>query len=201
MYIIALTGGIGSGKSTAAKAFQAHGIDVIDTDHLARDLTAPGTPALNALTEHFGRGILNDQAALDRAALRTRIFQNPEDKRWLEKLLHPRIREACLHAAAQSQSPYCIWVIPLLYRRDRYPVDRILSIETTHQQQVMRTVQRDALNAEQVERIIAQQPTPETRQALADDLIQNEGSHADLRAKVAALHRYYLQEARKKGAA
>ena len=114
MYVVAITGGIGSGKTTVANQFAALGIEVVDADLIAREVVEPGTPALAAIASHFGPGILDEQGRLDRRALRERIFSDPAAKSWLNALLHPIIRSEMLRQCAATSSPYCLLVVPLL---------------------------------------------------------------------------------------
>ena len=113
-YIVALTGSIGSGKSTVANAFARHGVAVVDADVIARQVVEPGTPALAKIAERFGNEILLASGALNRAVLRQRIFSQPDGKIWLNQLLHPLIRQETQRQLAQATSPYALWVVPLL---------------------------------------------------------------------------------------
>lgn len=192
-FCVALTGGIASGKSTVAHYFAELGVPVIDADAIAHTLTAPGTPALNAIVAHFGASIIDHSKNLDRKKLRTIIFENPAERQWLETLLHPLIREKMLRAVQQTTHPYVICMIPLLRNKTDYPcVHRVLVIDASHQDQLTRAIQRDHMTLDHVEKIIAVQPTRVARNALADDVIENKGDLAMLRAQVKALHQRYL---------
>ena len=119
-YIVALTGGIGSGKSTVANAFADLGINVIDADIIARQVVEPGAPALHAIADHFGANMIAADGTLQRRALRERIFANPEEKNWLNDLLHPLIQQETQHQIQQATSPYVLWVVPLLVENSLY---------------------------------------------------------------------------------
>lgn len=196
-WILGLTGGIGSGKSTVAALFAELGVPVVDADQVARDLVAPGTPALAAITAHFGSDILQDDGSLDRAALRQRIFHDPLAKQWLEQLLHPRIREQLLAACRQATGPYVILMAPLLLENGLQTlVQRVLSIDVSVETQIARTCQRDQNDAALVQRIIASQISRSARLAASNDVIDNENRDVDaLRAQVKVLHCNYLQQA------
>lgn len=119
-YIVALTGGIGSGKSTVANAFADLGINVIDADIIARQVVEPGAPALHAIADHFGANMIAADGTLQRRALRERIFANPEEKNWLNALLHPLIQQETQHQIQRATSPYVLWVVPLLVENSLY---------------------------------------------------------------------------------
>ena len=126
-YIVALTGGIGSGKSTVANAFADLGINVIDADIIARQVVEPGAPALHAIADHFGANMIAADGTLQRRALRERIFANPEEKNWLNALLHPLIQQETQHQIQQATSPYVLWVVPLLVTSLIITAHRMLS--------------------------------------------------------------------------
>ena len=175
-YIVALTGGIGSGKSTVANAFADLGINVIDADIIARQVVEPGAPALHAIADHFGANMIAADGTLQRRALRERIFANPEEKNWLNALLHPLIQQETQHQIQQATSPYVVLVVDV-------------SPET----QLKRTMQRDDVTREHVEQILAAQATREARLAVADDVIDNNGAPDAIASDVARLHAHYLQ--------
>lgn len=194
MLIVALTGGIGSGKTLVSDAFAQKGVPVIDTDHIARELVQPGQPALEALVEAFGRGVLNADGSLNRDLLRQRVFESDAERTKLEGILHPRIEQEVRDRLAELQAPYCIVVVPLLIEKGGYAfVDRILVVDTARETQVQRTVQRDNMDPEAVERILDAQADRRQRLARADDVISNDGDKAHLRAQVDQLHHTYLQ--------
>lgn len=196
MFIVGLTGGIGSGKSTVAALFAKHGIAIIDTDQLARDVAQPGSPALKKIVEKWGSSILLSGDSLNRSALRQIVFKNESDRRWLENLLHPLIRLEMKKQAEQAASPYCIVIIPLLFEtgRDAF-LDRVLVVDAPEEKQISRTQIRDKATQEEVKAILDSQVSRETRLNLADDVIENKGSIADLEDQVDKLHQSYLKMA------
>lgn len=196
MLKIGLTGGIGSGKTTASDHFARLGAEVIDTDLLSRELVEPGQPALTEIVATFGREILTGDGRLDRSRLRDRVFGNPSARRQLEHILHPRIRAAMLTRAEQSSAPYVVFVIPLLFETGQQDlVDRVLLIDVPEDLQYSRVAARDTLDDAQIARIMQAQADRATRLRNADDIICNDGSIDDLRAEVEKLHRKYLQQA------
>ena len=167
-YIVALTGGIGSGKSTVANAFANLGINVIDADIIARQVVEPGAPALHAIADHFGANMIAADGTLQRRALRERIFANPEEKNWLNALLHPLIQQETQHQIQQATSPYVLWVVPLLVENSLYKkANRVLVVDVSPETQLKRTMQRDDVTREHVEQILAAQATREARLAVA----------------------------------
>ncbi len=196
MLIIGLTGGIGSGKSTVARHFEALGAPVIDADDIGRELVAPGQPALAAIVERFGADMLDDSGRLDRARLRERVFTHPEQRRALEAILHPRIR-AEIQRRIASLSPacgYCILSVPLLIESGWQDlVDRVLVVDAPREAQIQRTVRRDGVTRQQAEAVIASQADRHTRLRAADDVIHNEGDLAALQEQIEALHQRYRQ--------
>lgn len=195
--VIGLTGGIGSGKSTVADLFATRGITVIDTDQLARDVTAAGQPALAALEAYFGNEIMLPNQQLNRSLLREIIFKYPEKRIWLEKLLHPLIRTAMKQQITEATSPYCIVVIPLLFESQPNPlIERILVVDTLESEQLKRAQARDNSRLETLEAIIKTQISRAERLLGADDVIENTGSFEDLAIQVDKLHEQYLLLAR-----
>ncbi|POT55940.1 dephospho-CoA kinase [Citrobacter amalonaticus] len=193
-YTVALTGGIGSGKSTVANAFADLGIDVIDADIIARQVVAPGMPALNIIAEHFGSELIAADGSLQRRILRERIFSHPDEKAWLNALLHPLIQQETHHQFQQATSPYVLWVVPLLVENSLYKkANRILVVDVSPETQRLRTMQRDNVSREHVEQILAAQATREARLAVADDVINNNGAPDAIASDVARLHAHYLQ--------
>lgn len=196
MFVIGLTGGIGSGKSTVAEMFRDLGVFAVDADEVAREVVQPGEPALDAIAEHFGQAILNADGALDRAALRKRVFDDDQERQWLEALLHPRINERLRHYLMEADSPYRILVSPLLLETEQYRLcQHILVVDVSHETQVTRTVARDDNDREQVERIIAAQIPRDKRLAAADDVIDNDRPQETVRHRVMELHHHYLEMA------
>ncbi len=194
MYVVAITGGIGSGKTTVANQFAALGIEVVDADLIAREVVAPGTPALAAITSHFGPEILTEQGLLDRRVLRERIFSDPAAKSWLNALLHPIIRSEMLRQCAAVSSPYCLLVVPLLVEnRLTELADRVLVIDVDEATQIERTCRRDGVSREQAQAILASQANRSERLAMADDVLDNQsGTTETIRERILALHETYL---------
>lgn len=196
MFVIGLTGGIGSGKSTVADLFRERGVFAIDADEVAREVVMPGEPALEAIAEHFGNAILNDDGTLDRAALRKRIFEDDSEREWLEALLHPRINERLQHYLKEADSSYQLLVSPLLLETEQYRLcQHVLVVDVSHETQINRTIARDDNDREQVERIIASQMPREKRLAAAGDVIDNDQPLDTVRRQVDELHRHYLEMA------
>ncbi len=199
MFVIGLTGGIGSGKTAATDRFAALGISIVDADIASRIVVEPGTPALSRIAEHFGTEILLNDGSLNRATLRKIIFADPAEKVWLEKLLHPLIAEEIKRQLESARSPYVVFVSPLLTESSQHELcDRILVIDAPEELQLERTIQRDNNDAAQVQRIIASQASREYRLTHADDVIENTGSLENLSQQVAALHSRYLELATEK---
>ncbi|URN87690.1 MAG: dephospho-CoA kinase [Pseudomonas protegens] len=192
-WTLGLTGGIGSGKSAAAQHFIDLGVHVIDADHAARWVVEPGRPALEQIARHFGQGVLQADGQLDRAALRRLIFEVPEQRRWLEALLHPLIAEEIVSHLARAESPYAILVSPLLIESGQSRMtQRILVIDVPQQLQIERTLQRDQISEQQVQAILQAQASREERLRHADDVLVNDRDHAWLRSEVERLHHFYL---------
>lgn len=192
MYCVGLTGNIASGKSSAIRRFKALGIPVIMADEVAREVTAPGQPALQAIRQHFGDDILHEDS-LNRAKLRQLIFKHPHERLWLENLLHPLIRQQIEARIATFKAPYCVIEIPLLLDRSHYPyLDRILVILSDTERLIERAMARDRHSREEALAILAAQPDEAARRAIADDLIINEGSLAEFEQTIEDLHKKYL---------
>lgn len=190
---IGLTGGIGSGKSEVSRRFQALGIVVVDADEVARLVVEPQQPALTQIAVHFGEKILTADGVLDRAQLRAIIFANPDEKRWLENLLHPLINVLIRQQLAQANSPYALLSSPLLLEtRQHELVDRVLVIDASEDLQLTRASSRDKNNIEQIKAIMATQLSREQRLARADDIIHNHGDLLELDVQVQELHQIYL---------
>ena len=193
-YTVALTGGIGSGKSTVADAFAQLGVNVIDADIIARKVVEPGTPGLNAIAQRFGPQILNKDGTLNRRALREHIFAHAEDKNWLNALLHPQIQQETRRQMQLATSSYILWVVPLLVEnRLSAKADRVLVVDVPKETQIARTMLRDRVSRQHAEHIIAAQATREQRLAVADDVIENMGSPDAIASAVARLHAKYQQ--------
>ena len=193
MLVIGLTGGIGSGKTVVAKLFAEHGVTIIDTDELARELTQPGQDAFNIILDHFGLEILMDNGHLNRKALRTIIFAHPEERIWLENLLHPLIRQKMASLVKTAKSPYCMAVIPLLLESKPNPlISRILVVDSLESDQIKRVSARDKHVFDEVAVIMKTQIARADRLAAADDLIYNTEKIEDLIPQVEKLHQFYL---------
>lgn len=197
MLTIGLTGGIGSGKSTTADYFAEKGITIIDSDQIARDVVAPKTEGLTKIIEHFGTMILDTKGELNRRKLREIIFNNDSERKWLENLLHPLIRQRMQQQIAQAKSPYCIAVIPLLIETLPNPlIDRILVIDAPESEQLARTMHRDQAALEQIKNIIHSQAKREQRLAAANDILTNDKNLAHLKHQIDDLHLKYLELAK-----
>jgi dephospho-CoA kinase len=191
--VVGLTGGIGCGKTTVSKLFAHHHVTVIDTDFLARELTRPGTKAFLEIIDKFGTEIIKQNGHLDRRELRKLVFTDPEKRLWLERLLHPLIREEINQQIAASTSPYCIVVIPLLFETSPNPaINRILVVDAPEELQIKRTITRDLQSHPEIEAIMLTQASRKTRMDGADDIIFNDKGPENLVPQVDALHEQYL---------
>lgn len=202
-YVVGLTGGIGSGKSTIAELFAALNVPVVDADIVARQVVAKGSPLLDKITEHFGVGILTENQELNRAALREKIFQNEQEKQWLNQLLHPTIRAEMLQQLQQQTANYVLFVVPLLIENNLTALcDRILVVDVSPEIQLQRASNRDNNNPELIQQIINSQVSRSERLAVADDVINNEGKLEEnlphLQQQVSELHQKYLHLAKQK---
>lgn len=195
-YFIGLTGGIASGKSALEKAFTKQGVVVADADLLAREVVATGEPALAAVVERFGRDVLQADGQLDRAALRVRVFGDPDQRRALEAILHPAIRARLEAICRAAPGPYAIATVPLLTEgggRAAYPwLHRILVVDTPAAVQKARLMQRDGIDATLADQMMAAQASRAERLALADDIVVNDGDLAHLQRAADQLHARYV---------
>lgn len=194
MYVVAITGGIGSGKTTVANQFAELGIEVVDADVIAREVVEPGTPALAAIAAHFGSEIITPAGQLDRRRLRERVFTDPQAKGWLNALLHPLIRTEMQRQCAAARSPYCLLVVPLLVEnRLTALANRVLVIDVDEATQIERTCRRDGVSREQAQAILAAQASRAQRLAAADDVLDNQnGKPEAIKSRILALHETYL---------
>lgn len=193
MLVVGLTGGIGSGKTAVSNRFAFHGVPVIDTDQLARELVEPGQPALREIAATFGLDCVDDRGRLRRDYLREQIFADPAGRRQLEAILHPRIRTAMQAQIAALTTPYCIVVIPLLVETGMAEsVDRILVVDVSENEQIRRVMHRDNASEAQVRRILAAQATRTQRLARANEVLENHGDLDWLNQQVAILHERYM---------
>ncbi|HDX8590128.1 MULTISPECIES: dephospho-CoA kinase [Aeromonas] len=194
MYVVAITGGIGSGKTTVANQFAELGIEVVDADIIAREVVEPGTPAQAAIAAHFGADVIAPDGRLDRRQLRERVFTDPQAKGWLNALLHPLIRSEMQRQCAAARSPYCLLVVPLLVEnRLTALANRVLVIDVDEATQIERTCRRDGVSREQAEAILAAQASRTERLAAADDVLDNQnGTPEAIKSRIFALHETYL---------
>jgi dephospho-CoA kinase len=194
-FVVGLTGGIGSGKTTISDALQSRGAAIVDTDLIAHALTAPGGAAMPAIEREFGAEFVAPDGALDRARMRKLAFETPAARRRLEGILHPMIRAAteAEQLRAARRAPYTVLVIPLLVESGNWKerVHRVLVVDCSVATQIERVERRSKLAPPQVRNIIAQQATRPARLAAADDVIMNEGGISTLPARVARLHDLY----------
>ncbi|MBL4833807.1 MAG: dephospho-CoA kinase [Pseudomonas sp.] len=195
--IIGLTGGIGSGKSAVSLRFAVkHGIHVVDADLKSRVVVEPGRPALQAIVDRFGDAVVQPSGELDRAALRQRVFSDPQERLWLEALLHPLIREEIVSDLASATSPYALLVSPLLIESGQHRMtDRVLVVDVSEETQLLRTALRDNVPQDQVKAIMKAQASREERLKQAHDIVSNDQDLAALHKQVDALHERYLNMA------
>jgi len=187
--LLGLTGGIASGKSAVAQRLQQLGAEIIDTDQIAREVVTAGQPALNAIAEHFGDEVINVDGSLNRAALRARIFAKPEEREWLETLLHPLIRQIAFHRAANAVSAVAVLVVPLLFESGHYNQTNLnLVVDVPVETQRQRVLARDGVDPQQVEQILNAQMSREQRLEKADRVIDNSGTLEQLYSQVDALY-------------
>lgn len=190
--LVALTGGIATGKSAVAELFAQHGVPVLDTDQIARELVEPGTPIFGRVVEAFGAGMLDAAGRLDRARMRERVFADSTQRHLLESILHPAIRDELARRAAAVDGGYQIHVVPLLLETGRIDAyDRVLVVDCPQEQQISRLLARDGLDLELARRILAAQASREARLSAADDVIVNTGTLEELGQFVLTLHRNY----------
>jgi len=193
-WVVGLTGGVASGKSSAARAFAALGVPVTDLDDIGRELLSPGSPVLAELFKQFGSALRQSDGSLDRRALRGIVFSDPGARRALEALTHPAILRLAAARIAQQRGPYQILVNPLLIESgDLTRYQRILVIDCPEATQLARLRQRDGSSLEVAQAMLAAQSPRAARLARADDVIRNEGDLATLSAQVKVLHEQYLK--------
>lgn len=197
VYCIGLTGNIACGKSTVASFFQQLGISIFNADLISKQLTETGKEAYKKILHHFGSTIIQKDRQLNRKKLREIIFTNPQERLWLEALLHPMIREKLTSEIELSSSPYCIVEIPLLKNKKHYPyIKQILLVTSPIETQIERLMNRDHCTRKQALAIIKTQPPYEQRLALADHELINDGNLIKLKAGIDGLHLYYLNQAK-----
>ena len=192
--VIALTGGVASGKTAVARRFEALGVHVHDADVAAREVIEPGTTGLAAVVDAFGAGVLDASGRLDRPAMRQRVFAEPQARKTLEAIIHPRVREWLHERVAADEGPYCLLAIPLLAENiEHYRwVDRVLLVDVPEQLQISRLIARDGIDETLARRMLTNQATRSERLVLADDIIENSGDESSLDHAVAELHQRYL---------
>ena len=198
-FIIGLTGGIGCGKTSASKVFASLGVDIIDTDLIARDLTQPNGAAINAIRELFGNACITSDGALDRNRMRQLIFSDSSSRRKLEKILHPFIFSEATRRAKLTKPPYAIMVIPLLFETNDYDriIQRSLVIDCDEKNQIRRTMKRSKLSEQEVRAIMASQISRQQRLQKADDVIVNNNHLSDLQKQVNEHHQKYIALSKK----
>lgn len=193
-YVVGVSGGIGSGKTTVTNAFAKLGVDIIDADVIARDVVAQGTEGLRAIVEKFGPDILDQGQCLNRRALRQIIFSDEQAKQWLNQLLHPLIRQETLRQTISATSSYCMLSVPLLVENGSYKnVDRVLIVDVPEASQLARSMARDDADEALIRSIMASQASRQQRLEVADDVIDNSGNEIALVKQVANLHHSYLK--------
>ncbi|MCB5186249.1 dephospho-CoA kinase [Methylobacillus gramineus] len=196
MYVVGLTGGIGAGKSEAAKMFANIGVPVVDVDVISRNLTSAGKPLVAKIAEAFGQEYVTADGAMDRAKIRDRIFSSDADRRLLESILHPAIHtEALRELDSYNNAPYQILAIPLFFESNRYEgiVNRTLLIDCTEDKQISRVADRNGFSEKMVRSIIATQASRSFRRALANDIIDNNGTLDELQANILQIHEKFIQ--------
>lgn len=191
--IVGLTGGIASGKSTALEIFETLKVPFVDADIVAREVVEPGTPALTCIVEYFGNAILLLNGQLNRPALRQAVFANPDQKQWLEALLHPRIRESMITQLNSFQAPYCLLVAPLLFENklDQF-CEKTVTLDISEELQLERALKRDGSSLETLKSILASQWSRQQRLDKADYILDNSRDRTYLESQVTALHHLLL---------
>ena len=198
MFLVGLTGGIGSGKSAAAEVFLSLGITVVNADEVARIVVEPETLALKEIRQHFGTVVIQKDGNLNRQKLRELVFNDSAELKWLEALLHPLINKYIQNHLRTASSPYAILESPILIESKQYKmVDRVLVIDATEEQQLKRAMQRDTNSQSQIQAIMAKQLNRKDRLENADDIILNDSNLEHLRKKIVSLHKLYLNLAGK----
>ncbi len=194
MFVVGLTGGIGSGKTIASDRFEELGVKVVDADIASRVVVEIGKPALSSIEGEFGSDVISDDGSLNRAKLREIIFKDDEAKSWLESLLHPLIGQHILDEIASATSRYVILVSPLLFETTQFQMcNRTLLIDVPKDIQILRTAKRDKVPESQVEKIIASQMDRDQKISKADDVIVNDGEIGDLISKIDKIHQRYIE--------
>lgn len=198
MFVVGITGGIGSGKTAVTDKLLTYGITIVDADIVSREVVEPGKPALQSIAEHFGEDILLSDGQLNRGKLRSLVFQNTEERKWLEQLLHPIIYSEIQKQLTNADSEYAVLVSPLLIETSQHlMVNRILVIDVPESLQIQRASSRDGVTEEQVKAIMKAQTSRQERMAKADDIITNDKDLIHLEKEIEKLHHFYLALAEK----
>lgn len=197
-FVVGLTGGIASGKTTIANLFNQHfSIEIVDADIVARDVVAKSSEGLAQIVQRFGHGILLDNGELNRSKLREIIFADPSQKQWLDQLLHPMIRQKMQQQLASVKSDYALLVIPLMVENQLQTMaNRVLVVDVDEQIQIERTMKRDDVSEQQARSILKSQATRQARLAIADDVIKNHSQNGKLLSQITDLHQKYLAMSR-----
>ena len=197
-FVVVLTGGIASGKTAVSDLFAQRGVPVIDTDQIAREIVEPGRPALKRIAEAFGQEFLGADGRLDRKKMRNAIFSSPQQKNRLESILHPEIASEVDQLIAQVKASWCILVVPLLAETRLFSwIDRVLVVDVEESVQIERVMARDKISQEQAQSIMDAQTNRRQRLSMADDILNNSGSLAQLQVKVDKLYHKYTAEAQR----
>lgn len=199
-YVVGLTGGIGSGKSTVADLFVAQGAALVDTDAIAHELTGPGGAAIDAVRAAFGESVIDARGALDRAVMRARVFADPAARAQLEGILHPMIRALSAKRCAEASAPYVMLAVPLLVESGTYRerCDRVVVVDCPESVQLERVMARNGLSESEVRAIMAAQASRAARLAVADDIVLNDKDLTKLYPQVAELHLKFVRLAAEK---
>lgn len=193
VFVVGLTGGIGSGKSAATAIFEKHGIDIIDADEVAREVVAVGSEGLRHIAEHFGETILLEDGCLNRAALREKVFAAEEEKHWLNGLLHPLIRSRMQQLISESTSPYCILSVPLLVENKLTEMCKhVVVVDCPEAMQLERALKRDGSTEQTIKSIMASQATRKERVDAANDVLDNSTTLEALASQISTLHQKLL---------
>ncbi|ANS86506.1 dephospho-CoA kinase [Vibrio scophthalmi] len=197
-FVIGLTGGIASGKTTVANLFQQQfGIDIVDADIVAREVVEPESAGLKQIVQRYGAAILLDDGTLNRAQLRDIIFADPNEKQWLDALLHPMIRQRMIEQLDNTTTPYALLVIPLMAENNLQTLaNRVLVVDVDESSQIERTMLRDGISQQQAQSIVNSQATRAQRLAIADDVIKNHSKNQQLLYQITELHKKYLEMCR-----
>ena len=194
-FILGLTGGIASGKSAAADRLASLGATLVDTDLISREVVEPGQPALTRIEQHFGSDVIQEDGSLNRSALRERVFQDPNERQWLEALLHPLIRQTAIDRAMNAKTAMAVLVVPLLFESGHYQeIDASLVIDVPIELQRQRTLERDGVTEAQVDAILSAQMDRQSRIDSADYVISNTTTLEALYSQVDALYHQLISQ-------